>query len=123
MKVTTPPANGNASRIISWRREYIRLLSEGPKPGPEGDAEPELDLMRELIEGDYATGSVIKGAEGSVMAVAWEGPNVKGRMLVDQLEAELKKESWSHKLKMWAVTVGSLIVGVFTAWLIHQITE
>jgi hypothetical protein len=89
----------NASKS-SWRREYIQLLSEGAKSGSGIVDTTELELMRELINGDYATGSVTKGPDGSVMAISWEGPTVKGRLFIEKLESDLKKEIWNYKFMM-----------------------
>jgi hypothetical protein len=94
----------------SWKHEYHRLLTDGPKPFREGDAiTPELvtemKLMSELIDAGYADGNYQKDHTGDVSSAIWNGPTVPGRLFADELSEWIKRRTWAHRIKVVLIAV------------------
>ena len=114
-----PPKNPKHPLHKKWRQAYLSLLTEElPKP-PKGSPEEQemLDLMRELIDGEYAAGSYHYGSNGDVCAVMWEGPTAKGRLFSEDIEEHLKRQTLSYRIKVGLFALVGWVFGLVSAWI------
>lgn len=101
MKIKTP----------AFKKDYIRILTNGPQ------SELDYEFARELIDSNYAKGkyqvSKLHSSYDKVTNLIWIGVNTNGRLFLDELNSQIRKESWGHKLKLglvWILGVASTLV-------------
>lgn len=110
----------------SWRDTYIQLLNDGPRKAdslPDEERQMQRDLVSELVDGGYATGFVVKDANGKIAGFTWIGVTVQGRLLADKLAEEKIGGSWKNRIISWGLAVGGWLSGIGSAILIWWITK
>ncbi len=114
-----PPKKTKHPLHIKWRHAYLALLTEEIPSPPKGSPEERemLNLMRELIDGDYAAGSYDYGLDGEVCPVIWEGPTAKGRLFAEDIEEHLKKQTLTYRIKIGVFALIGWFAGIASAWI------
>lgn len=94
----------------SWRDEYIKVLQDGPDHS-------QTKFALELIKDGYADGLISRecGVGDTAPYVRWQGVNTKGRLFLDDLIEQKRKESLLYKIKIGALALGGWLVGVVTS--------
>lgn len=113
-----------SAQIKIWATEYERILTHFAQPN---DSSSEIDdadvpLLCELLEAKLLTGNTIKDKNGVSQVAAVTGMTVEGRLFLDKLREE--RQIWPPARKLfskfifwlWAA-LGTLVVGLATAWL------
>ncbi len=108
-------ANKNRS---SWKREYVRILQLGIEGSVTLDNQSnQLDLARELIESEYLVGTFNLQENMKADMVFIKYLTTSGRLFLEQLEDELKKETLIYRIKVFSIALFSWAGGVITAYL------
>lgn len=100
----------------AWRRLYIRLLTEEPKPWLDSDPDRavlEGGAIEDLIAAGYMGGSVTRDVNGVIIQIASAGPTLAGRLFAEEQQDILDKKSLIGRIKSSAVSA----VGWFFGWL------
>jgi hypothetical protein len=88
-----------------WRRIYIKLLTEDPRPWNDmSDAERKLQMsaIEDLVAAGYMSGKVNKDTTGTPCNAAIHGPTLAGRIFAEEQQEILAKKSVWGQIKSGA---------------------
>lgn len=97
----------------SWKKEYLRILLNGP-------ASPDdYPIAAELIKKGMADGTYLQNhrAPGTIANLMWRGITLDGRAYAETLEGQLKRSSGLGRL---LIGLGS-IAGTTVIWFWQEI--
>lgn len=101
-----------------FKATYLRLLAGSSLPD-----RADWWAVGELIDNGYAEGhfrrSMDRASYGQVCDVLTFAPTVQGRLLADDLAAQLYRQSWRYRLVQGTIAVGSFASG----WVLGVSTE
>jgi hypothetical protein len=110
----------------SWRRLYIRLLTEEMKAWDDLTPEErvlELGVIEDLIDAGYMSGKVNKDASGTPKSASIRGPTLAGRIFAEEQQDILDKKSlWGH-IKSGAGLLTGWLAGIISALIIWLLTR
>jgi len=106
------------------RRAYIRLLSE--RAGIQESAAPEdrdSALYSELIDAGYLRGVPFRDAAkgGMTTGVTVTEITLKGRLFLQQLKSEERRQSLLGRLKKVGLLIGGYLLGIFSPALTYLV--
>lgn len=102
--------NGSAlPNTKSWKKEYLRILLNGPS------GKKDYQLARELIDAGYADGkcriSHRREDHGTVLDIVWQGMNTNGRLFADKLKTMIHRQSWWFRIKTFGIWLFGVAAG------------
>ena len=110
----------------SWRRLYIRLLTEEMRPWDKLTTEErslELGVIEDLVDAGYMCGSVQKDVGGIPQGASTRGPTLAGRIFAEEQQDILDKKSlWGH-IKSGAGLFIGWLAGIISAVIIWRLTR
>lgn len=101
----------NKKKKRTWRKEYLRILLNGPA------STNDYALASELLDEQLAKGKYLRNQAqpGDIANLVWHGITTKGRLFADELEDEIRRSTWWHR---------TLVAGAGTGlWLLGYCTE
>ena len=110
----------------SWRRLYIRHLTEDLKPWENLSAEEktlELGIIEDLVDAGYMVGKVNKDTTGIPQSAEIRGPSLAGRIFAEEQQDILDKKSlWGH-IKSGAGLIIGWLAGIISALIVWLLTK
>lgn len=98
----------------SARKRYVRILLDGPQ------SKEDYQFAKELIDGEYATGryeqSKSRDSYGEVTKMLHFTKTMKGRLILDDFQVSLYKESWKGKLGKFGVWLTGFLSALLCVW-------
>jgi len=107
------------ARKVTPRRMYIRILRKATDDTPL--LSEDVRFCAELIAEDYLVGNVSRDGDGIPIGVGLTGITVKGRLFLQQLQSEERKESFRSKMIKVSLIVGGYILAALVKWIEKQL--
>lgn len=104
----------------SWRKEYLRILDNGPREDLPLDSEEfqqERNLLRELEKANYVEVSL------TYDYWAWIGPTLQGRVAADEFRNTLFEESLLGMMRRSFISIITYIFGIFSGIALPILTD
>jgi hypothetical protein len=110
-------------RISQWRKEYLRILENGPRPyesikDDHDELKFERCILSDLIAGDFIKCSLYLDGNWDYKRVS-----IGGFIFADKLRKELEEESFKASFTRIFNAVASWLFGVASAVVIYYLTK
>ncbi len=111
----------------AWRRLYIRLLTEEPKPWSDSDPDRivlEGGAIEDLQAAGYMGGNVDRDLlSGVIIKVVSTGPTLAGRLFAEEQQDILDKKSPWGRIKSGTGLFVGWLAGIISAVIVWRLTK
>lgn len=94
----------------SWKKEYLRILLNGPASPDDYPVAAEL-IKRKLANGTYLPNP--RAANG-IANLTWRGVTMEGRHYAETLQSQIKQEAWHRPI--WLGIGGVAVFTFYWFW-------
>ncbi|MCY1380729.1 hypothetical protein D9M68_715040 [compost metagenome] len=100
----------NTRKKKTWRKEYLRILLNGPA------STDDYPLASELLDEQLAKGTYLpnRAAPNGIANLMWGGISTKGRLFADELEDQIRRSTWWHRTLVATGGIGLWLLGYCT---------